>query len=387
MSIHVAVDAAIIGTGIGGLWLANLLADHGFTVAVCDDTPIGGAQTIASQGVIHGGLKYALGHGNLHRRDPLAEMPGRWRRCLAGDGEVDLSGVPTLAEHMHLFGSSASAGMRTLLAGKVLAGRVRRLDAAGTPPFEHAERSVLLALEDFVIDVPTLVRTLAAPVRRRIIRRTVTADSLVRRNDRVQRIEVPGYDIVADVYLFAAGAGNARLGGAAGFADVKPVRRPLRQTTVRLGEPVRLFAHCLTTAFGTEPDMTITSHGRTLYVGGKVASDGAHHDHHRQIATVGRLLGETFPDFDLTTAKFATFTIDRAEPRPGGIHASSDAFAVRRGNCVLCWPVKLSLAPRLGDLVLGLLGDLAPRRCAWPGHADASLGFAAPPYAGGIATC
>ena len=378
------MDAAIVGAGVGGLWLANLLVNRGLAVAVCDGAPVGGVQTIASQGVIHGGLKY----GFAHTPTALTEMPARWRRCLAGDGEIDLSQVPTTAERMHLFSAASDARVRALVAGHLLAGRAERLNASATPPFDHAKRGVLLALEDFVVDVPALVRALAAPLRGRIIHHAVTADALVHCHNRLRRIEVPGYDIDANVYLFAAGTGNARLLRAAGFADVTPVRRPLRQTTVWLDEPARLFAHCLTKMVGAEPEMTITSHGRSLYIGGKVASEGVRRDHHSQVAMVRRLLGELFPNIDLTSAKFATCLVDRAEPRAGGIRPSSDAFALRRGNCVLCWPLKLSLAPRLGDLVLGLLEDLAPRGGrAWPGEAGPDPCFATPPYANGAATC
>ena len=49
---------------------------------------LGGEQTIKSQGIIHGGAKYAL-HGALTgASEAIADMPRRWREALAGDGEL-----------------------------------------------------------------------------------------------------------------------------------------------------------------------------------------------------------------------------------------------------------------------------------------------------------
>ena len=355
------VDVAVVGAGIAGLWLANLAAQRGLSVVVCDPGPIGGKQTIASQGIIHSGVKYALGDAGW-KSTALQAMPDRWRECLAGRGDIDLRGVPVLADHMHLFCAKTNAKARTLLASRLLASRSRRLDAEQAAPFE---RGLLLALDDFVIDVPALVRRLASPLALRMISRRV----------------VPGDGrIDATVFLLAAGTGNEALATRAGFGDTTMQRRPLGQAVVRLRHGVPLFAHCLSATFGTEPDMTITSHGNVLYIGGKIASDGALRPPDEQIDSLRRLLAKTFPRIDLADAEFHTFAIDRAEPARGGPRQAGDAFAERRGNCILCWPVKLTLAPRLGDLVMRLLESVKPRTQTWQGHASATQRFAQPPW-------
>ena len=87
----VKADIAIAGAGIAGLWLANLLVNRGFEVAVCESGKVGGSQTMASQGLIHGGVKYALGgtatrayRSGFGHAAPLARLPRRRRR------EIDL---------------------------------------------------------------------------------------------------------------------------------------------------------------------------------------------------------------------------------------------------------------------------------------------------------
>ena len=353
------VDVAVVGAGVAGLWLANLLIGRGLSVAVCDPGPLGGLQTIASQGIIHSGVKYALGDVGW-RSSALEAMPARWRACLAGRGDIDLRGVPIRAEHMHLYSATAGGRVRALLASRLLAGRSRRLHAhKRVGPFGPG---LLMALDDFVIDVPALVRRLAAPVATRVVPQQMR----------------PGDDhIDASILLLAAGSGNEALAARAGFGDMAMQRRPLRQMIVRRRERVRLFAHCLTATFGTQPDMTITSHGDVLYVGGKIAEDGVGRPLSEQAAQLRGMLAKTCPDIDLNGAEIRAFAVDRAEPAQG---QPGDAFAERRGNCILCWPVKLTLVPRLGDLVMGLLDGLAPRRDAWQGASGVPLHFAEPPW-------
>ncbi|MBT8429591.1 MAG: FAD-dependent oxidoreductase, partial [Gammaproteobacteria bacterium] len=54
------LDIAIFGGGIAGLWTLARLRQAGYRVALFERLAIGGIQSIASQGIIHGGTKYAL---------------------------------------------------------------------------------------------------------------------------------------------------------------------------------------------------------------------------------------------------------------------------------------------------------------------------------------
>ena len=68
-------DIVILGGGIAGLWLLNRLRTAGYSTVLFERGALGQGQSIASQGMIHGGMKYALG-GALTRR-PASIQSGR----------------------------------------------------------------------------------------------------------------------------------------------------------------------------------------------------------------------------------------------------------------------------------------------------------------------
>jgi glycerol-3-phosphate dehydrogenase len=59
-SATLQVDVAILGGGIAGLWLLARLRQAGYSTLLLESQALGAGQTIASQGIIHGGLKYAI---------------------------------------------------------------------------------------------------------------------------------------------------------------------------------------------------------------------------------------------------------------------------------------------------------------------------------------
>lgn len=336
-----SVDAAIVGAGIGGLWIANLLLGRGLSVAICEPRGVGGVQTLASQGIVHSGAKYGL-DGKTSPFGALRSMPDRWRRCLRGDGEVDLRGVRVLSQTMH---------------------------------FRNAEAT--FALDEPVLDVASLVRRLAERVANRIVAEAIAPESLVVDDAGIERLDLAGCTIRARIYLFAAGAGNEVLARQAGFARTALRYRPLRQTIVRLRRGAGVYAHWAEDARETEPTLTVTTNGLVMSIGGTAADDGAQRGAANHVRLVRQLLREGFGDIDLDGAEFETFVAVRAEPDANTIR---DAFVARQGNCLLCLPVKLSLAPRLGDLVLAELGRFEPAKGAWAGDPNRRVEFATTPY-------
>ena len=87
------VDVLIIGGGIAGLWTLARLRQQGFDAFLIESSSIGGVQSIASQGIIHGGSKYALGGKLGDSAKAIGDMPRIWNDCLNGGGELDLSAV------------------------------------------------------------------------------------------------------------------------------------------------------------------------------------------------------------------------------------------------------------------------------------------------------
>ena len=299
-------------------------------------------QTLASQGIVHGGTKYGL----APLAGALAGMPDRWRACLGGTGEIDLRGVAVLADRIDMH-----VGDETV------------------------------EVDDFVLDVHSLVRRLARPIRHRIVARTVLPDALVGAGSGIERIDLDQYTIRARIYVLAAGAGNDALARQAGFSQAAIVHRPLRQTIVKLGRDAAVYAHWRESPRDPGPTLTVTSHGALLCVGGTVADAGASRGEAAQIAIVKDLLRQGFGDIDVDGAGFETFVAVRAEPAAEAIHDVPDAYVARHGNCLLCLPVKMSLAPRLGDLVLAELGNLEPAQSGWPGDSHSRAAYARSPYA------
>ena len=84
-----SLDAAIVGGGIAGAWALRLLQNKGYNAILLEADSIGCAQTLASQGMIHGGLKYALSGNMTGAAEAIADMPRRWRACLDDADDVD----------------------------------------------------------------------------------------------------------------------------------------------------------------------------------------------------------------------------------------------------------------------------------------------------------
>src|SRR5262249_3861645 len=63
-------------------------------------------------------------------------------------------------------------------------------------------------------------------------------------------------------------------------------------------------------------------------------------------------LCDLFPWLDFTTAQFATFMVDRAEPlQKNGFKPESSYFKTIN-NMMIAWPTKLALAPKLADDIM-----------------------------------
>ena len=350
----IKVDVAIAGGGIAGLWIANLLLRRGREVALCDPGGAVGAQTLASQGIVHGGIKYALGGRANAAFDALKDMPARWRRCLEGRGEIDLRGVAMAADACHLWSrDSLAAGLAGFLASRLVQGRATRLPRADRPPEFAGQRGTLYRLEDFAIDVPSLCRHLSARLEDRLLPTRVPPSGVVRRDGRIAAFRTEDLAVEAEHFVLAAGAGNAALGQAAGF-DAPMRRRPLHQVLVHHPEPEPLFVHCMA-GLAAEPALTVTTRPGHHQVGGALASEGVGRTEEEQIVAAKRALKGSLPWIDWEDRRFETLLIDRAEPATGNGRVLDRAFVAARENALLVWPIKLALAPDLGDRVLRAL--------------------------------
>ena len=159
-----STDILIVGGGIAGLWLNARLRRAGYATVLVESASLGGGQSVKSQGIIHGGAKYAL-HGALTgASEAIADMPRRWRACLGSDGELDLRGVRLLSEAHYLWSPGGLAGSLTsFFASKAVRSRVEQAKGEDLPPAlrDKGFKGKAYRLTEIVFDVPDLIRRLA----------------------------------------------------------------------------------------------------------------------------------------------------------------------------------------------------------------------------------
>jgi len=353
------IDIAIIGGGIAGLWSLNQLRDMGYSAALFESEALGAGQTIASQGMIHGGIKYALGGAWSGGSEAIAAMPGAWRACLAGEGAVDLRGCRALAESIYLWsGDAPLPRLATLLASRLLRGSVEQVQREEYPgPLRHPEfAGQVYRLDDLVLDVPSLLAILANRHREAVFRIDWGETQLVNNGGRAE-LHLPGCRLQPERLLLAAGAGNRELIAALGGARPAMQCRPLQQVLVRHQYRQPFFGHCL--GGNPSPRITVSTHytasGEPVwYLGGDLATDGAEEEPRRLIDRARRELAGLLPWVDLGPCEWRTLRLDRAEPRQSALLRPDRAFvgAVDSvDNTLVAWPTKLSLAPDLGNEV------------------------------------
>ena len=127
-TINHTIDIAIIGGGIAGLWTLARLRQAGYQAVLLEANSLGSCQSGASQGIIHGGTKYALTGKLTHSALSIQQMPQRWQACLDGVGEVDLSQAKILSKHQYLWSNNSLAAKLTgFFASKVMTSRMQHL--------------------------------------------------------------------------------------------------------------------------------------------------------------------------------------------------------------------------------------------------------------------
>lgn len=375
----ISLDIAVIGGGVAGLWLMQRLRPLGYRCALFENTALGSGQTLASQGMIHGGIKYTLGGGLTGASEAIKDMPQVWRDCLDGHGQVDLHDAQLLSDHFYLFSSaSASSRMGTFFASKLTRGRVRPVPAAERPQiFQHPDfRGSVYQLADLVLDVPSLLAALGKNLHGQLKKidgaqwqRNAHGEAFFTLHTGDESLEIH-----AQKFILAAGAGNEWILEQLGCHKPQTQRRPLQQVMVRHRLPHRFYGHCL--GADKTPRLTISTHpladgSLVWYLGGALAERGADMQPEQLIAEAQSELRELLPWLNLGDCQWATLPVDRAEPRQRNFARPDKAAALRTDNCrnvIAAWPTKLTLAPNLADEILQLLREDGIR----PGDGDTS---------------
>lgn len=366
-------DVCVVGAGVCGLWSACVLTRAGARVALVSQGPAGAGQTIASQGIIHGGVKYALGGQAGAASRAIAEMPGAWAEAMAGRGEVDLRGAQVLSAGQWLWtGGSIASRLTALAASKAIRTPVSRVsDRGGLPEGLQAAPG---GVDIYHVPEPVLE---PASVVLALVSACATAGVVIQRGEaRLERagaevhVQGPGWGVRADRLVLCAGAGNERLlqqlargGGLWAGAPVAMQRRGLHMVMVRGALP-ELYGHCVA-GLSDKPRVTIgtqelTGGRRVWYVGGNLAETGVSRDRAAQIEATRAELAACVGWVPLDGCEFATCRWERAEGLMGD-GARPDGPVVRTldvvgQRVVVAWPTKLAFAPLVGRLVAEELG-------------------------------
>ena len=356
----ITTDVLIVGAGVAGLWLNARLRRQGFSTIVVERESLGGGQSVKSQGIIHGGAKYAL-HGALTgASEAIADMPRRWREALAGDGELDLRGVRLLSEAHYLWSPGTLAGnLTSFFASKAVRGRVDQVKGDQLPPAlqDRAFKGKVYRLAELVIDVPSLLANLAE-----LAGESLLAGERIeplREGNALVGLRVDDREIRAQRIVLSAGAGTEGLLQALGLDQPAMQTRPLHMVMAKGPNLKPLYAHCL--GGGPKPRVTVTTHpaadGQWVwYLGGDLAeADGVAREPAAQIAAAQKEIANLLPWVDQSLVRWATLRVDRAEPAQSGLARPDNAFLADQQRLLVGWPTKLALAPDFSDRVISHL--------------------------------
>ncbi len=363
------LDVAIFGGGIAGLWLLRRLRALGFHAALFEKNSLGAGQTIASQGIIHSGVKYTFDGVNRPQTEALSSMPKIWMDCIAGRGEVDLRGTEILAEHQLMFTTGGLLNRLTgALATKAMRSDVNSVARANWPAvFDAREFSgKIYRLEEPVLATKTVLAALG-----KTDAHQATVKSIRRDDGRVVEIVfADGTSIAPRACVFTSGAGNEWFAEQIGLEKSKVAqRRPLRMFLAR-GLPHGLFAHCLVPE--PKPRVTVTTHKlqseNVWYIGGNIAEKAVGMNDAEALRWAYAEMTDLFPRLDWKKVSWAIHDVDRAEPLANKLLPSGPTLTIN-GNAALAWPTKLALAPALTLQALRWLEQLG----VTPSHSTTAL--------------
>ena len=353
-------DVVVCGGGIAGLWAMHALRARGFHPMLVEKHTLGGQQTLAAQGILHGGMKYVLDGKVDDIALRLREMPQRWLDSMNGCGEVDLSGTKILSQCQYMWSDgSLLSKLSGAVGSKMLQGEVDSLKREEWPAaFRDLDyRGAVRVLKETIIDVKSAVTSLAAPLQD--VSFQVSDMKLEFAGDELRRMELltnggPSCVIKPKLAVFTAGAGNELPANSLPLAQPATQRRPLRQILVK-GIPHQLYGHCIVA--DPKPRVTITSHtlrdGTPVwYLGGNVAEKACKMaTEEESIRFAADELNAIFPKVKWSEYGWAVWDVDRAEPHQSSRFMPSEPTVQVVGNSMIAWPTKLVFAPGLATRI------------------------------------
>lgn len=351
------LDAVIFGGGAAGLWLLDRISRDGGHAVLLEANALGAGQTIAAQGIIHGGLKYTLQGLLTKSARHIRGMPSVWRDALLGRVAPNLTKTRLRSDCCFLWQTETLSSRAGMIGARIgLAVKPESID--------RHERPAALA------DVPGLVAKLSEQV---ICPASFLADLFAQYRDRILKIDAasgltfetrsPGevqaihlndpatnrtLTLAPRQVIFTAGRGNSELRARVGLSGGVSQSRPLHMVLVR-GHLPELNGHCVD---GSATRVTITSdldsQGRRVWqIGGQIAESGVKLDAHSLTLRARDELAAVLPGVSFDEAEWSTYAVDRAEGQTADGKRPESVQVLCAGNVTTGWPTKLALAPVL----------------------------------------
>ena len=164
------LDALIFGGGAAGLWLLDRLSREGHHVLLLEAHSLGAGQTVASQGIIHGGLKYSLSGMLTKSAKNIREMPQIWRDALLGTTTPNLSQTRLRSGCCYLWQTDTLASRAGMIGARFgLQVKPETISADDRPEALRAVYGTVARLPEQVISPRSFVQDLATQYRDRIL--------------------------------------------------------------------------------------------------------------------------------------------------------------------------------------------------------------------------
>ena len=353
------LDALIFGGGAAGLWLLDRMSRDGHHVLLLEAQSLGCGQTVASQGIIHGGLKYTLSGLLTKSAKNIREMPQLWRDSLLGTAAPNLSNTRLRSGCCYLWQTDSLSSRAGMIGARF--GLQVTPESISSDERPEALRNVpgtVARLPEQVISPRSFLQDLATQYHDRILK-------IDAKNGLSFELDSPGevkavrlispeggreLTLCPRQVIFTAGAGNARLRKMTGLSEEVMQRRPLHMVLVR-GDLPELNGHCVN---GAKTRVTVTSEldscGRmTWQLGGQIAEEGTSMDAVSLTQRACSELTAVLPGVNFQGAEWSTYVVDRAEGATANGARPDTIQVLCAGNVTTGWPTKLVLAPVLAQ--------------------------------------
>tara|TARA_B100000959_G_C14955007_1_gene613323 strand:+ start:688 stop:1902 length:1215 start_codon:yes stop_codon:yes gene_type:complete len=358
----IPVDCVIFGGGVAGLFILHRCLASGHRAVLLESKSLGTGQTIDSQGIIHGGLKYAItGHGE-HSATAIKEMPLVWRRCLAGEATPDLTNVLLRSDFCHVWRTDSIRSKLGWFAAKLaLRTKPKLLDQDELPEAFHDIQGPVARLDEQVIEPRSLLEVLSHELDTNLMQ-IVEGGVEVSKLDNGWLVQLlhpdtgEPLDLHTKNVVLSAGRGNSQLRDNFNLTPNETQERPLHMVMAR-GELPIINGHCID---GAKTRVTITTTkdyaGRSVWqIGGQLAEDGINKTPEDLMSYAAKELQAVLPNVPLDHAEFTTYKTTRAEQQLRGTRPT-DISIIEENEVLTCWPTKLAFAPRLADEVVARIG-------------------------------